>query len=65
MCGQLMREEEPWQVHHRVKRTDGGGDELDNLELLHANCHRQLHSQEAEKSCVSQEAFDRLEPDAL
>jgi RNA-directed DNA polymerase len=61
MCGQLMREDEPWQVHHRVRRVDGGGDELDNLELLHANCHRQLHSQEEvgkESRCVSQEAFE-------
>jgi RNA-directed DNA polymerase len=59
VCGQLLKEEEQWQVHHRVKRSHGGGDDLDNLELLHANCHRQRHSQEAgeELSCVSQEAF--------
>ncbi|HDZ7348881.1 TPA: HNH endonuclease, partial [Escherichia coli] len=25
----------------------GGSDELSNLELLHPNCHRQLHSWEA------------------
>jgi len=46
-CGQLMQEEEPWQLHHRVRRSNGGDDSLDNLELLHANCHRQLHSQES------------------
>jgi RNA-directed DNA polymerase len=59
MCGQLMEEEEEWQVHHRVKRSQGGDDGLDNLELLHANCHRQLHNQEVatEASRVSQEAF--------
>jgi RNA-directed DNA polymerase len=59
MCGQLLREEEPWQVHHRVRRTQGGDDSLDNLELLHANCHRQRHSQGVgtEAGCVSQEAF--------
>jgi RNA-directed DNA polymerase len=58
-CGQLLREEEAWQVHHRTKRSHGGDDSLDNLELLHANCHRQRHSNEAgtELSCVSQEAF--------
>jgi RNA-directed DNA polymerase len=57
-CGQLMEEEEDWQVHHRVKRSQGGDDGLDNLELLHDNCHRQLHSQEVgtEASRVSQEA---------
>ncbi len=25
----------------------GGSDELTNLELLHPNCHRQLHSNES------------------
>jgi RNA-directed DNA polymerase len=66
-CGQLLREEEPWQVHHRTRRVDGGTDELDNLLIFHANCHRQRHHGErkVESSCVSQEAFERLEPDAL
>jgi RNA-directed DNA polymerase len=59
MCGQLMQEEESWHVHHRVKRSQGGDNGLDNLELLHANCHRQRHSQEAgtEADRVSQEAL--------
>jgi RNA-directed DNA polymerase len=58
-CGQLLREDEPWQVHHRTRRSHGGGDELTNLQLLHANCHRQRHSNESgmELDCVSQEAF--------
>jgi RNA-directed DNA polymerase len=61
MCGQLLEEEEAWQVHHRVRRVDGGSDGLDNLELLHANCHRQRHSHEVgtEADCVSQEAFEK------
>jgi RNA-directed DNA polymerase len=45
VCGQRLREEaEPWHVHHRVWRCRGGGDTYDNLELLHANCHRQIHA---------------------
>jgi RNA-directed DNA polymerase len=58
-CGQLLREEEEWHIHHKVRRSLGGGDELDNLELLHANCHRQKHSKRGcdESCCVSQEAF--------
>jgi RNA-directed DNA polymerase len=66
-CKQLLREEEPWQVHHRIRRVDGGGDNPENLEVYHANCHRQRHSKQAEmeRSRVSQEAFERLEPDAL
>jgi RNA-directed DNA polymerase len=61
VCGQLLQEKESWQVHHRVKRTNGGDDDLDNLELLHANCHRQRHSREVgtEADCVSQEAFEK------
>jgi RNA-directed DNA polymerase len=59
VCGQPLREEEDWHMHHRVRRADGGGDELENLELLHANCHRQRHSNETETEadCVSREAF--------
>jgi RNA-directed DNA polymerase len=58
-CGQLLREEEAWQVHHRIRRSRGGDDGLDNLELFHANCHRQRHSNEvgAELDCISQEVF--------
>ena len=60
MCGQFLQEGEEWQVHHLVRRSHGGDDSLDNLELLHANCHRQRHSHEVgtEADCVSQEAFE-------
>ena len=60
-CGQHLQEGEEWQVHHRVRRVDGGGDGLDNLELLHANCHRQIHSREfgSGSDRVSQEAFEK------
>jgi RNA-directed DNA polymerase len=66
-CGQQLRDEEPWQLHHRIRRVDGGGNDLGNLELYHANCHRQRHSQESvrEADRVSREALERLEPDAL
>jgi 5-methylcytosine-specific restriction endonuclease McrA len=30
------------QVHHRIPLVDGGSNELDNLELLCARCHRQV-----------------------
>jgi RNA-directed DNA polymerase len=60
VCGQLLKEEEEGHMHHRVRRSHGGGDGLDNLELLHANCHRQRHSQGvgAEADCVSREALE-------
>ena len=58
-CGQLLREEDPWQVHHKKRRSQGGDDGLDNLELFHANCHRQRHCNETETEldCISQEVF--------
>jgi len=35
-----------WNEHHVIPRLLGGSDNLTNLQLLHPNCHRQLHSQE-------------------
>ena len=47
ICGQPLRiAEEDCQIHHRIWRTRGGQDTADNTELLHANCHRQIHVQE-------------------
>jgi RNA-directed DNA polymerase len=44
-CGHRLRfEGEPWHVHHRIWRCRGGEDVYDNMELLHANCHRQIHA---------------------
>ena len=34
-----------WELHHIIRRVDGGLDNLDNLVLLHPNCHQQVHSQ--------------------
>lgn len=46
-CDQLITPETGWHVHHKIQKVKGGGDELSNLELLHPNCHHQLHSHEA------------------
>lgn len=32
------------EVHHILPRKRGGKDNIDNLVMLHANCHRQIHS---------------------
>jgi RNA-directed DNA polymerase len=43
-CGQALRpSEKPWHIHHKRWRCHGGTDTLDNVELLHAGCHRQIH----------------------
>lgn len=49
MCRSVITWETGWNVHHVMERYKGGGDELSNLVLLHPNCHRQFHSQLAEK----------------
>jgi RNA-directed DNA polymerase len=57
VCGQPLRiEEGDCQIHHRIWRSRGGLDKADNTELLHANCHRQIHVQEARtKAAASRE----------
>jgi RNA-directed DNA polymerase len=56
-CDQPLRlTEEDCQIHHRVWRSRGGWDTMDNVELLHANCHRQIHVQERRtKAAASRE----------
>lgn len=44
ICGQKLTRQEKWHVHHIVWRVNGGTDDSRNLTLLHADCHRQLHS---------------------
>jgi RNA-directed DNA polymerase len=57
VCGQPLRiAEEDCHIHHRIWRSEGGPDTADNLELLHANCHRQIHVQEQRtKAAASRE----------
>jgi RNA-directed DNA polymerase len=61
VCRQRLRLEEAawWHIHHRRWRCHGGADTADNQELLHANCHRQLHA------CASKTAKSRVSPEAL
>lgn len=42
-CNQLITSETGWHIHHVVERYKGGSDKLDNLMLLHPNCHRKVH----------------------
>ncbi len=44
VCGQTLTEEDDQHIHHIRQRVEGGRDTLDNLVLLHTNCHRQVHS---------------------
>ena len=49
-CSQKINPETGWHSHHIVWKVHGGGDGMDNRMLLHPNCHRQVHSVEAETS---------------
>jgi RNA-directed DNA polymerase len=45
VCREPLTLEEGWHVHHLLWRSHGGSDTIDNLVLLHPNCHRQVHSE--------------------
>jgi RNA-directed DNA polymerase len=45
VCGHSLTLEEGWHIHHLLWRILGGSDLIDNLVLLHPNCHRQVHSE--------------------
>ena len=44
ICQQLITVGQEVAIHHIVRRVDGGLDTLNNLQLLHLNCHRQHHA---------------------
>ncbi|MFA6269981.1 MAG: group II intron reverse transcriptase/maturase [Candidatus Paceibacterota bacterium] len=50
-CQKNITKETGWNEHHVIPRLQGGKDTLSNLQLLHPNCHRQLHSQD--QKCVT------------
>lgn len=47
-CRTNLDNGEQWHTHHRVPRKDGGGNNMDNLALLHETCHMQIHCQNSE-----------------
>jgi RNA-directed DNA polymerase len=60
--GQPLTLETGWQMHHLLWRTYGGTDDVNNLVLLHPNCHRQIHREgrvvnKAASGCVPRGAF--------
>lgn len=46
-CGTDCNEQTGGEVHHVLMRSRGGRDELDNLVLLHPECHRWVHDHPA------------------
>jgi len=46
ICQKDFTMETGWHMHHVIPKLQGGKDILSNLQLLHPNCHRQLHNQD-------------------
>ena len=44
ICKAKVTDKTGWNVHHIIERCRGGGDQLENLALLHPECHRQVHA---------------------
>jgi len=42
-CGKPITWKTGWSKHHIIPRSQGGSDALVNLQLLHPECHPQLH----------------------
>jgi RNA-directed DNA polymerase len=45
-CHQKITVATGWHIHHRQWRVHGGSDALENLDLVHPHCHRQIHSRD-------------------
>jgi len=44
VCRQKFAGQNDWHKHHIKWKVNGGENTIDNLVLLHPNCHRQVHS---------------------
>jgi RNA-directed DNA polymerase len=42
-CGEKITKITGWHNHHKIWRSHGGNDTLDNRVLLHPTCHNQIH----------------------
>ena len=51
ICQEDFSKKTGWHMHHVIPKLQGGKDTLSNLQLLHPNCHRQLHNQDPK--CVT------------
>jgi RNA-directed DNA polymerase len=66
VCLQQVTAETGWNAHHLVWKVLGGSDRIDNLVLMHPDCHRQVHSRQTSvvNRVLTSSVFEGLEPDA-
>ena len=57
VCRASLALDDPWHVHHRLPKAEGGDDKVRNLVLLHPDCHRQIHSPHASVTIADTVAF--------
>ena len=64
-CGQVISLEMGTHTHHIIYRVMGGPDTMDNLRLLHPECHRQLHAKDtSDTTAPLMGVVEMLEPQA-
>ncbi len=44
ICGESLFNGEELHLHHKKPKSQGGGDNYGNLQLVHLYCHQQIHS---------------------
>ncbi len=49
VCNQSISMEVAWDIHHVKPKSEGGNSSLNNLIMLHLNCHRQVHATKGDK----------------
>jgi len=55
-----MTKEAGWNIHHVIERHKGGSDKMDNLVLLHPNCHRKLHFKISCFLCIENSVLNHI-----
>ncbi len=49
ICLDIIDNGEEIHLHHKLPRKNGGTDHINNLALLHTNCHMQVHSKQGQQ----------------
>lgn len=47
VCSQKITKETGWHIHHIKWKSNAGKDLINNLMLIHPNCHMQVHNQDS------------------